>query len=209
MQAHFAPDDTFYPNQWHYYESTGGINLPAAWDEQTGSNVVVAVLDTGYTNHSDLVPNVLPGYDFIGDLAFANDGNGRDSDAQDPGDWLDRWECGRFNPRQAVPSSWHGTHVAGTVAAVTHNAEGVAGVAFNAMVLPVRVLGKCGGYTSDIADGIVWSSGGPVSGVPTNPFPAQVINMSLGGSGACGSTLQSAINLARASAWWRNQPKCG
>jgi serine protease len=200
VQAQFEPDDTLYPNQWHYYEATGGINLPTAWDKQTGSGVVVAVLDTGYTIHSDLSGNILPGYDFISDAFIANDGNGRDSNALDPGDWMDRWECGRFNPRSFVPSSWHGTHVAGTVAALTDNGNGVAGVAFDAMVVPVRVLGKCGGYISDIADGIIWASGGSVSGVPANPYPAQVINMSLGGSTpSCDSTMQQAINIARAN----------
>lgn len=96
----------------------------------------------------------------------------------------------------ASNSSWHGTHVAGTVAAVTNNAKGVAGVAYGSKVVPVRVLGKCGGYTSDISDAIIWASGGTVSGVPTNANPAEVINMSLGGSGSCSSTYQNAINGA-------------
>src|SRR4030095_3155366 len=94
-------------------------------------------------------------------------------------------------------SSWHGTHVSGTIAARTNNARGVAGVAFNARVLPVRVLGRCGGYTSDIADGLVWASGGTVAGVPNNLNPARVANLSLGGGGACGTTMQNAINSAR------------
>ena len=80
---------------------------------------------------------------------------------------------------------------------MTNNASGVAGVAFGAKVVPARVLGKCGGYTSDIADAIIWASGGTVSGVPTNANPARVINMSLGGGGACDTTTQSAINSAR------------
>jgi len=105
--------------------------------------------------------------------------------------------CGGGQPTRAQDSSWHGTHVAGTVAAVSNNNNGVAGVAFKAKVVPVRVLGKCGGYTSDIADGIIWASGGTVAGVPTNANPAKVINMSLGGSGACDSTTQAAINSAR------------
>src|SRR5690606_14514741 len=93
-------------------------------------------------------------------------------------------------------SSWHGTHVAGTIAAVTNNNKGVAGVAHGAKVVPVRVLGRGGGYLSDIADAIVWAAGGSVSGVPANGNPAEVINMSLGGSGSCSSTYQSAINSA-------------
>ena len=128
---------------------------------------------------------------------MGNDGNGRDSDAQDPGDWVSANECYSGSP--ASNSSWHGTHVAGTVAAETNNGQGIAGVAWNANILPIRVLGKCGGYTSDIADGIIWSSGGSVSGTPTNNNPAQVLNLSLGGSGSCPSTTQSAINTARAN----------
>ena len=113
---------------------------------------------------------------------MSNDGNGRDSDASDPGDWINVDECGPGDPDQNYPSSWHGTHVAGTIAAKTNNSLGVAGVAFNAKVVPARVLGKCGGYTSDIADGIIWVSGGTVSGVPANANPAKVINISLGGT---------------------------
>jgi len=133
----------------------------------------------------------------ISDSFIGNDGSGRDSDAKDPGDWVAVGACGGGQPTQAQDSSWHGTHVAGTVAAVTNNNSGVAGVAYKAKVVPVRVLGKCGGYTSDIADGIIWASGGTVSGVPANANPAKVINMSLGGSGACDSTTQAAINSAR------------
>ncbi len=190
MQAVLTPNDTRYNEQWHYFEATGGINAPAAWDVGTGSGTVVAVLDTGITSHTELNANVVAGYDMIADTAVANDGNGRDSNPADPGDWT-TGQCG-----PASNSSWHGTHVAGTVAAVTNNSAGVAGVAYNAKIMPVRVLGTCGGYTSDIADGITWASGGSVSGVPANSNPAEVINLSLGGSGACDATTQSAINGA-------------
>ncbi|MGO2127207.1 MAG: S8 family peptidase [Pseudoalteromonas prydzensis] len=190
-----TPNDPRYDDQWHYYEQAGGLNLPTAWDTATGSGVTVAVLDTGYRPHIDLNANLLPGYDMISDTFVANDGNGRDSDARDPGDAISANECGYQHSAQG--SSWHGTHVAGTVAAVTNNGEGVAGVAYDAKVVPVRVLGKCGGLTSDIADGIIWASGGSVSGVPANANPADVINMSLGGSGSCSSTTQNAINQAR------------
>jgi len=193
LTIQFTPDDSRYSEQWHYYEATAGLNLPGAWDNADGSGAVVAVVDTGYTDHSDLLGNIIGGYDFISDNATARDGNGRDSDAHDEGDWYSWFECGQFFP---ASSSWHGTHVAGTVAAETHNSQGVAGVAFNAKVVPVRVLGKCGGSLSDIADAIVWASGGSVSGVPANPYPADVINMSLGGSGACGATFQDAIDTA-------------
>jgi serine protease len=195
LQPQLTPNDSRYLDQWNYYEATGGINLPPAWDKSTGTGVVVAVIDTGYRPHADLAANILPGYDMINDTAVANDGNLRDGDASDPGDWVAANECAAGDPAQ--DSSWHGTHVAGTVAAVTNNGSGVAGVAFGAKVVPVRVLGKCGGYTSDIADGIVWASGGAVAGVAANANPARVINMSLGGGGACGTTTQNAINGAR------------
>jgi serine protease len=197
MRHTLTPNDTRYNEQWHYFEATGGINAPAAWDKATGAGVVVAVIDTGYRPHADLNANILPGYDFIGDTFVANDGNGRDSDASDPGDWINAGECGPGDPATFEASSWHGTHVAGTVAAVTNNANGVAGVAFGAKVVPARVLGKCGGYTSDIADAIIWSSGGTVSGVPANANPAKVLSISLGGGGSCGATTQNAINSAR------------
>ncbi len=195
MQVAATPNDTRYNEQWHYFEATGGLRADQAWDTSTGSGTTVAVIDTGYRPHVDLDSKIVGGYDFIGDTAVANDGNGRDSDASDPGDWVTANECGAGS--QASNSSWHGTHVAGTIGAESNNGQGVAGVAWGANILPVRVLGKCGGYTSDIADGIVWSAGGSVSGVPTNSNPAQVLNLSLGGSGSCPSTTQSAINTAR------------
>ncbi|ARN23415.1 S8 family peptidase [Piscinibacter gummiphilus] len=197
LHALATPNDTQYGQQWHYFEARGGLNLPSAWDKSTGAGVVVAVIDTGYRPHADLAANVLPGYDFIKDSGNANDGNARDSNAQDPGDYATAGACGFLSPIRDTTSSWHGTHVAGTIAAVSNNGTGVAGVAYRAKVLPVRVLGRCGGYTSDIADGIVWAAGGSVSGVPANPTPARVINLSLGGSGGCDTTSQNAVNLAR------------
>ena len=190
-----TPTDPMYTQQWHYYETTGGLRLPAAWDSSIGTGVRVAVIDTGFRPHADMSGQNLAGYDFISDATIGNDGNGRDSDASDPGDWTAAGECAAGEP--ASSSSWHGTHVAGTIAAATNNGTGVAGVAYGAKIVPVRVLGKCGGYTSDIADAIVWSSGGAVSGVPNIAARAQVINMSLGGGGACGTTTQNAINSAR------------
>lgn len=197
MKPMLVPNDTQYAQQWHYFEATGGLNLPAAWDKSTGSGIVVAVIDTGYRPHADLAANIVAGYDFITSTAISNDGNGRDSDASDPGDAVQAGECGVGQPTQDQSSSWHGTHVAGTVAAVTNNGTGVAGVAFGAKVQPLRVLGKCGGYTSDIADAVIWASGGSVSGVPANATPARVINLSLGGGGACDTTTQNAVNSAR------------
>ena len=197
MRRTLTPNDTRYGEQWHYFEAAGGINAPPAWDKATGTGVVTAVIDTGYRPHADLVANILPGYDFISDTFVSNDGNGRDNDASDPGDWINAGECGPGDPATFEASSWHGTHVAGTIAARTNNSSGVAGVAFNARVVPARVLGKCGGYTSDIADAIIWTSGGTVSGVPANANPAKVLNISLGGGGSCDATTQSAINSAR------------
>ncbi len=188
-----TPNDSRYGEQWGY-SGAYGIKANQAWDTTSGAGVVVAVLDTGITNHSDLNANVLPGYDFVNDATMGNDGNGRDSDASDPGDWVSANQCGYSHPAQN--SSWHGTHVAGTIAAVTNNAKGVACTAYGAKIVPVRVLGTCGGYDSDIADAIVWASGGSVPGVPANANPAEVINLSLGGSGACGTTTQNAINSA-------------
>ena len=193
MRATLTPNDTRFSEQWGFGTSNASINVQPAWDKATGTGVVVAVIDTGITNHPDLNANILPGYDFISDAAMARDGGGRDSNPNDEGDWYGANECGSGIP--ASNSSWHGTHVAGTVAAVTNNSTGVAGTAFNAKVVPVRVLGKCGGYTSDIADAIVWASG-TVSGVPANANPAEVINMSLGGGGTCSATYQNAINGA-------------
>jgi len=182
-------DDPLAEAQWHYGEAAGGIGLPDAWDGSTGAGVVVAVLDTGSRPHADIVDHFLPGFDFVAERARANDGDARDADATDPGDWC---------PQHAVPiSSWHGLHVAGTIAAVTDNAVGVAGVARGARILPVRVLGQCGGSSFDITDGIRWAVGAPVDGAPINPYPAQVVNLSLGGFGPCDADYADAIAQAR------------
>lgn len=202
----FVPNDTIYAtHQWHYHApstatgNAGGINAPAAWDIARGQGVVVAVVDSGVAAHPDLAANVLAGYDFVSDLFSANDGDGRDADASDPGDWVTAGMCGPGTP--AEDSSWHGTHVAGTVAAVTNNGLDVAGVAHEARILPVRVLGRCGGLISDIADGIRWSAGLSVPGVPNNPNPAEVINLSLSdtNAGNCPQTYAEAISDVRAA----------
>lgn len=194
MHAFLTPNDYYYlSRQWDLYKAYG-IRADHAWDVTQGAGTVIAVIDTGITDHSDLNANILPGYDFINDTAVSNDGDGRDSNASDPGDWVAANQCGGSHPAQN--SSWHGTHVAGTIAAVANNAQGVAGIAHAAKVVPLRALGTCGGYDSDIADAITWAAGGSVPGVPANPNPAEVINLSLGGEGACGTTTQSAINGA-------------
>lgn len=195
LQEFTIPNDAEYPAQWHYYEANGGINAPNAWDITQGLGAVVAVIDSGYRPHYDLVANILPGYDMISDVFVAQDQDGRDSDASDPGNWAPADACEPWAP--STYSTWHGTHVAGTIAAVTNNSLGVAGVAHAAKILPVRATGRCGGYMTDVSDGIIWAAGGNVTDVPLNPNPAQVINISLGGSGACSNTMQAALDAAR------------
>ncbi|HET9048567.1 MAG TPA: S8 family serine peptidase [Chiayiivirga sp.] len=190
-----VPNDPHYSKQWGLHEAAGGLNIESAWDYSLGTGVVIAVIDTGQTNHPDLNAKTVAGYDFVSDVDRAGDGNGRDADPSDPGDWNSAGECG--DDSDASSSSWHGTHVAGIAAALTHNGVGVAGAAPGAYLQPVRVLGKCGGSTADIAEAIIWASGGTVAGVPNNPTPARVLNMSLGGAGDCSVTEQRAIDSAR------------
>ena len=171
-----------------------GISALEAWGTTRGKGVTVAVLDSGITAHPDLDANVLPGYDFIAESAFSNDGNGRDSDPTDAGNWTVDNQC--FTGSKATASDWHGTHVAGTIAAIANNNEGIAGVAPEAKIVPVRVLGACGGFDSDITDGIIWAAGGSVRGVPANQNPAQVINMSIGSEGTCTTPYRQAIAQA-------------
>jgi len=193
-----VPNDSSYNQQWYLYESLGGIKAPNAWDVTIGGHeIVVAVIDTGVLPHPDLAGRILPGYDMISSPFQANDGNGRDADASDPGDWTAAGEC-RIGS-SANNSSWHGTHVAGIVGAATNNAIGIAGVNWQSKILPVRVLGKCGGNLDDIADGIRWAAGISVPGVTRNPYPARVINLSLGGLGICSSSFQEAIDDALAT----------
>ncbi|MFP2931661.1 S8 family serine peptidase [Pyxidicoccus sp. 3LG] len=182
MYALKVPNDRGYTAQWHYPT----INLPAAWDvESDATGVVVAVVDTGIVPHPDLDGRKLEGYDMIQDTANAGDGNGRDANPLDEGGDL-----------ASGGSSWHGSHVAGTVAANTNNTTGVAGVAWNARILPVRVLGKEGGTSFDIAAGMTWASGGAVTGVPANTNPAKVVNLSLGGTAPPQQVYQEVINAA-------------
>ena len=181
------------------------IDAPAAWSITQGSpSVVVAVLDTGVRfDHEDLLRvgaggNLLPGYDMVSDMATANDGDGRDADPSDPGDAVTAAELaqpgGPFQNCDPSPSnsSWHGTQIAGLVGAITDNAIGMASVGRTVRVLPVRVLGKCGGFDSDIIAGIRWAAGLHVDGVPDNPNPARVINLSLGSEGSCHTAYRDA-----------------
>ena len=171
-----------------------------AWNIATGVNLDatrVAVLDSGITEHEDLAGRWIGGYDFVSTIDYAGDGNGRDADPHDPGDFVTS-TSGAFSGCQVENSSWHGTKIAGLISALTNNNLGVAGANQGNLIVPVRVLGKCGGDVSDITDGIRWAAGLPVSGVPANPFPARIINVSVGGSAACGSEYQSAIEAVRA-----------
>ena len=195
----FTPNDPYYQQyQWNFFNTTGGADVNNAWDIADGTGVTVAVIDTGITQHPDLDYSLATdniGYDFITD-SFVS---GRTTDDRVPGGWdLGDWdntqpylqECyGSNNPNDGEPSSWHGTVVSSEVAELTNNGIGMAGIAYNAKVLPVRVLGHCGGYDSDISDAIEWASGGHIDGVPDLAQPAQVINMSLGGQGTCDASV--------------------
>ena len=183
-----TPDDPLLPDQWGLTGSFG-IGAPGAWDFADGAGARVAVIDTGIVAHSDIDANVTVGYDFITDSDTANDGDGRDADPTDPGDWQTKEFCGGTST-----SSWHGTHVSGIIAAVGNNGVGVSGVAPKATIVPVRALGRCGGSMSDVLAGARWAAGLSVPGVPANQNPVRIINMSLGSAGACPSWMQAAIN---------------
>jgi serine protease len=224
------PNDPFYaptlqnPGQWWLGRVGGSDNndiadrlrgvpgFEAAWStgiagSQGDAATIVAVLDTGIISgdaaHPELAGKVLPGYDFVSEVEFANDFDGRDGNPADPGDWVSQAESDdRFGPLygcEVGPSSWHGTIIAGQIAALTNNAQGVASMAWNSRVLAVRVAGKCGASVSDIVDGIRWAAGLRVSGVPDNPTPARIINISFGGSSACNAAYQDAIDEVWAS----------
>ena len=207
------PNDTSWNSLWGLHGTygigiaSGSSSMNNVWSSGQGNGAIVAVLDTGSTVHPDLDANYVAGYDFVSDSSPATagcdarvgatsfDGDyistgtygavGWDDNPLDPGDW-----------ENCSDSSWHGTHVAGTIAAVGNNSAGVIGVAPEAKIQPVRVLSYRGGWTSDIAAGITWASGGNVSGVPVNANPADVINLSLGGRGSCSTTMQTAIDGA-------------
>ncbi|KJV30884.1 S8 family peptidase [Luteibacter yeojuensis] len=196
MARPFALPDPLYPRQWSLHDARAGIDANVAWARTRGAGALVAVLDSGITAHPELDGQQVPGYDFVSDADRARDGDGRDADPRDEGDWEDPGECGRR--RAAAPSTWHGTHVAGLAVARRGNQLGIVGVAPEAKLMPVRVLAACGGRLSDIIDAIAWASGGHVPGVPAASRRADAINLSLGLEGACGAALGDAIAQARA-----------
>ena len=217
-----APTDPLYPatfsssGQWWMFQA-GGSNrndleerrrgvpdLLGAWQASTGtSGPVVAVLDTGITPHADLGSGVLTGRDFVSTVEYANDGDGWDADASDPGDWVSQADRdgspSLFGDCEVDDSSWHGTTITGMLAAETGNGRGVAGINWSARVLPVRVAGKCGAEVADIVVGMRWAAGLQVFDhggrpLPLNPNPARVLNISFGGSAACNAAYQDVID---------------
>ncbi len=200
-----TPNDPYYEDQWSLWSNGSltseddskivGINARYGWVQEPGSSAspTIAVLDTGSTSHPDLNGRWVAGYDMVSSASRARDGNARDANPADEGDWnSDPDAC------EIDSSSWHGTHVAGTIGATRNNELGISGIVDDAKIQAVRVLAQCGGNGADIADGITWASGGSVSHLPVNATPAKVINMSLGGVGNCPSYVQTAIDAATA-----------
>jgi serine protease len=221
------PTDPYFGQQWWAQPVSGSDGLPldqrlrgvpgflSAWVVQSTGTAAgsVAVLDSGVLKtHPELQGRLLPGYDMVSVAAYANDGDGRDSDASDPGDWVSAADKvndpGNFAGCEVEDSKWHGTAIAGIVSALANNGVGMAGINWSASVLPVRVAGKCGAAVSDIVDGMRWAAGLDVCKrsnnagaclefVPRNPTPARVVNISFGGSGVC-DPYQGAIDELKA-----------
>ncbi|MFC4308064.1 S8 family peptidase [Steroidobacter flavus] len=201
-QIQATPSDPLLANQWYFLGvEPAATHTDEAWDvttDSTGTPAVVAVLDTGVRpDHPDLTNKIiLAGYDFISDARVGNDGDGRDADASDPGDWVDAADRATsfFANCTAGNSSWHGTRVSSLIGASSNDGVGMAGAGWGTRILPVRVLGKCGGFDSDIIDGMRWAAGLTVEGAPQNQNPANVINLSLGGDDDCNAAYQSAVD---------------
>lgn len=191
----FQYNDPQYSKQWNLTNPTTGVQNTGNARLRRGATVKVAVLDTGYVPHPDLVTGMANGYDFVSDPLSARDGDGRDPNPKDEGDYAPYNLC--KDQANAHTSTWHGTSVAGIIGARGNNGMGMVGTADLARVQPVRVLGRCGGRTSDIADAIIWAAGGHVDGVPDNTYPAKIINMSIGTVTTCPAAYQRAIDIAR------------
>jgi serine protease len=200
-----APDDPLFPEQWPLFAVAGGVRAPEAWRRTTGdASVVVAVVDSGVlAAHADLRDRLVPGWDFVSDTRRSNDLDGRDADPTDPGDATSTAECASGSLASA--STWHGTHVAGTIGASSDNGLGIAGVDWRARILPARVGAKCGIDPIDLVDAIRWvaDAGRPTARIPDaparNPHPARVINLSMEFPGPCPRSLQDAITDATAA----------
>ncbi|MBP8006882.1 MAG: S8 family serine peptidase, partial [Burkholderiales bacterium] len=198
--ATYHPNDPLYqqgylwnlddPVHGTYY----GVDAAQAWAITVGSSsITAAIVDTGITAHPDLAARVVPGYDFISSPEKARDGDARDPVTTDWGTYGSADECGGTSET----SSWHGSHVAGTFGASGDNGSGMVGVDWRARLMPVRVLGRCGsGSTVDIVEGMLWAAGGSIPGVPANPTPARVVNLSIGGPGECTTFEQEAFDEA-------------
>lgn len=216
--VHRVPNDTLYSEQWYLMPPSpspsppmpSAIDAQTAWTTTTGSaGLVIADIDTGVRfDHPDLLSassggRLLPGYCFISDPVIANNLSCPGPDASDPGDWvtqadLSKPECLNAGVTLTSVSSWHGTRVAGIIGALSNNSLGIAGTTWSGKLLPVRAVGVCGGLDSDIISGTLWAAGIAVSGAPVNTTPANVINLSLGGSGACPAHWQDAISQVTA-----------
>lgn len=197
VMAHAVPNDPQYSYQWHF----PAIDLPSAWDITQGATggdpVIVAVLDSGIRfDHPDLAGQTTPGFDFVSGLGHAGDGDGIDGDPTDPGSG-ETWGA----------SNWHGSHVAGTVAARSNNQLGLAGVAPRAKIMPIRVLGKLvevssgiwsEGSAADIVQGILYAAGLPNASGQLPSQRADIINMSLG-SPSESTAITNAISDARSN----------
>lgn len=188
--------------QWflqEYQDIPGGTNIQSAWSlNKPESDVTVAILDTGIlSSHPDLEGQLLPGYDFISNEMRARDDDpGRDDNPEDMGDYARALRCG-VGPSEDTSSSFHGTHLAGIIGAKRNN-QGIVGVAEHVKILPIRVMGVCGGRANDIVDAIYWAAGIEVEGAPVNTHPADVINLSFSQHGPCGESYQAAIDRVTA-----------
>lgn len=182
VHALASTGEPFYSRQWALGSSY--LNVAPAWQKYNGAGQTIGIVDTGYSVHPDFDNQHMYGYDFITSPEIAQDNDGRDPSPFDQGS-------------QNAMVNWHGTFVAG-IAAARANGVGTTGVAPAAGVTHARALGLGGdGYVSDIAEALVWASGGHVDGVPANQHPATVVNMSLSyPAETCSTTMQSAINSA-------------